>query len=685
MMENLFLTVVTISLTTSVLILALLLLGSLINKRYVAKWKYGIWIVIALRLLVPVNYRLPDAQIQVTIPAEVGSLSMADIFEAAPPDLTQPIEPQMQQQLPTVSQPVATLHSDLDSQTEPRNSFTLLQVLCLLWAAGAICLLAWQLTIYGCYKRGILKKGNAAESAVILGQLRSLILEMGIRKQVTLLIYKNAHSPMIIGMWKPVLVLPDENYTPDESYYILKHELVHLKRRDILVKFLLILARDIHWFNPIVYLMQREAVVDMELACDEAVVRGGSLDQREAYTETLMSNLHRQRSKGPLLSTQFSASKRVMKKRFRNILTRTNKRNGIIAFAIILVMTVTVGTVVGYAMEEPVPENSEDEEMSNGIIPDGNTEDENSAVQGLDKGDDITENAPEVEIQQGREASTMLTVMKEGIAEEIPASLYVGEGYSLYLTDGWVNFVSDSWYLEANESIRFWISNFEGLDLGQAERILTNQGYEVSNGESTREGTSELWKWEDDTWYYVMCCEAGNDVWRLNAVYSPFEAIEGAGQELRAMFNTFTVQEGYDVGSHTEKAVMPEGEHPKLYEVTYTDNTSRAWAVHEPEYTGSYVYDEITISNITDISFDFTVTRRDFETDETEIIIPLNTAYFNDDMISATCTGEDYTLIFDFSDSSNPLPVVLFIKLWGVDSLEGISFYNNSIPGYESD
>lgn len=685
MMENLFLTIVTISLTTSVLILALLLLGALINKRYVAKWKYGIWIVIALRLLVPVNYRLPDAQIQVTIPAEVGSLSMADIFEAAPPDLTQPIEPQMQQQLPTVSQPVATLPSDFDSQTEPRNSFTLLQVLCLLWAAGAICLLAWQLTIYGCYKRGILKKGNAAESAVILGQLRSLILEMGIRKQVTLLIYKNAHSPMIIGMWKPVLVLPDENYTPDESYYILKHELVHLKRRDILVKFLLMLARDIHWFNPIVYLMQREAVVDMELACDEAVVRGGSFDQREAYTETLLSNLHRQRSKGPLLSTQFSASKRVMKKRFRNILTRTNKRNGIIAFAIILVMTVTVGTVVGYAMEEPAPENSEDEEMSNGIIPDGNTEDEDSVLQGSDEGDGITENAPEAEIQQGREASTMLTVMKEGIAEELPASLYVGEGYSLYLTDGWVNFVSDSWYLEANESIRFWISNFEGLDLGQAERILTNQGYEVSNGESTREGTSELWKWEDDTWYYVMCCEAGNDVWRLNAVYSPFEVIEGAGQELRAMFNTFTVQEGYDVGSHTEKAVMPEGEHPQLYEVTYTDNTSRAWAVHEPEYTGSYVYDEITISNITDTSFDFTVTRRDFETDETETIIPLSTAYFNDDMISATCTGEDYTLTFDFSDSSNPLPVVLFIKLWGVDSLEGISFYNNSIPGYESD
>ena len=129
---------------------------------------------------------------------------------------------------------------------------------------------------------------------------------------------------------------------------------------------------------------------------------------------------------------------------------------------------------------------------------------------------------------------------------------------------------------------------------------------------------------------------------------------------------------------------MPEGEHPQLYEVTYADSTNGAWYVHEPEYTGSYIYNELTISNITDKTFDFTVTSRNYETDETEVVIPLSTAYFNEDMVSATYSGEDYTLTFDFTDKGNPLPVVLSIDLWGVDSLEGISFYNSNIPGYEA-
>lgn len=184
--------------------------------------------------------------------------------------------------------------------------------------------------------------------------------------------------------------------------------------------------------------------------------------------------------------------------------------------------------------------------------------------------------------------------------------------------------------------------------------------------------------------YEVRCYETETDVWRLEAVYPP-EAETFWREEIWAMFDTFEVEEGYSVGDHTPKAVMPEGEHLKFYEETYTDTASRAWGVHEPEYTGSYIYDQLTISNVTDDSFDFIVSRRNFETDETEVIIPLCTACFNEDGVSAAYTGEDYTLTFDFSDYYNPLPVVLTIKLWGVEDLEGIQFYSSNIPGYESD
>ena len=355
-MENLFLSVHSISLTTSVIIIALIVLGSLINKRYVAKWKYGLWIALALRLLVPVNYTVPDSDFQITVPDEMGSLTVSDIFETegevvtAQPADSGMMEPQsaLQTMMPQPVEP--------DIQQKARFSVSLMQALAYLWAVGAICLLIWQLAGYCYCKRRISKRGKQAENLMLSEQLCELCEELGIRKDVTLLIYENAFSPMIIGFWRPILVLPRDEYTPQESYYILKHELIHLKRHDVLVKFLLMLARDIHWFNPIVYLMQREAVVDMELACDEAVVRGGSYDQREAYTETLMSLLHGRQRRGPMLSTQFSGGVRIMKKRFQNILSKANKKNGVVLFAFIFIVTIIIGTLVGCSVEQPIPE-----------------------------------------------------------------------------------------------------------------------------------------------------------------------------------------------------------------------------------------------------------------------------------------------------------------------------------------
>lgn len=132
------------------------------------------------------------------------------------------------------------------------------------------------------------------------------------------------------------------------------------------------------------------------------------------------------------------------------------------------------------------------------------------------------------------------------------------------------------------------------------------------------------------------------------------------------------------------RAVMPEGERLQLSETTYVDETSRAWDLQEPEYTGNYIYDELVISNVTEDAFDFTVIRRNYETDESETIIPQNTAYIDTSGMYATFFGDTYTLTFDFSDSVNPLPTVCAIKLWGMESLEGILFLGYNIPGYEA-
>lgn len=698
-MENLFLSVLSISLTTSVVIIALIVLGSLLNKRYVAKWKYGLWIALALRLLVPVNYTVPDSDFQITVPDEVGSLTVSDIFETEDEvEAAQPAEVQAMEPKSAEPQTIAPQSAEPRIQPKVQSSFSVMQALSYLWIAGAVCLLIWQLTGYYYCKRRIVKRGKPAESHILSRQLHELCDELSIRTDIALLIYEKASSPMIIGFRRPILVLPGDEYTLQESYYILKHELIHLRRHDVLIKFLLMLARDIHWFNPVIYLMQREAVVDMELACDEAVVRGASFDQREAYTETLMSLLHGRQRRGPLLSTQFSGGVRIMKKRFRNILTRANKKNGLIVFSLVLIMTMIIGTMVGCSMEQPVLGVSTEEisgrdtaegvllNMSVGAGRMLNLSAGGEDISGLsaNKTGDTSDIAASIEDTQEGKDTTVLTVMKEGMPEEIPATLYKGEGYSLYVTDGvWDNYVPDAWQAKANEQVGFYINSYEGLNKSQVEKLLAAQGYVAENG--------ELWRpvYDGDEIYEIcrtICYETENDVWTFNFSYPPGEIEEGCLPEIRAMASTFTVEAGYDVGAHKAKAAMPEGEQLQLYEVTYTDRRSRDWYSRDrEEMKGYYIYDEITVSNITDTTFDFTVTWSDPETGESGVIIPLSTAYINEDQISATYTGEDYTLTFDFSYMYNPLPVVLYIRLWGVDELEGLLFYNNSIPGYESE
>ena len=386
-----------------------------------------------------------------------------------------------------------------------------------------------------------------------------------------------------------------------------------------------------------------------------------------------------------------------MKKRFRNILSKANKKNGAVLFSAILIMTVIIGTMVGCSMEQPIPE------LLGGEVPGQNTVGDallsmSAGAEGLlDLGvggedilgpsaetvNDTSDMAASTEKNQEDKDTTVLTVMKEGMPEEIPATLYKGEGYSLYVTDGvWDDSRADSWTAKANEQVVFYINNYEGLNKSQVERLLTAQGYAAENG--------ELW-WQSfpgDTMfsrmYRTICYETESDVWTFNFSYPPGEVEEGWLSEIRAMASTFTVDAGYDVGAHTAKAAMPEGEQLQLYEVTYTDRRSRDWWSRDrEEMKGYYIYDEITVSNITDTTFDFTVTWSDPETGESGVIIPLSTAYINEDQISAAYTGEDYTLTFDFSYMSNPLPEVLWIKLWGVDELEGLLFTNTNIPGHE--
>lgn len=351
---------------------------------------------------------------------------------------------------------------------------------------------------------------------------------------------------MIIGFFKPVLVLPKERYSPEELFFILKHELVHLKRGDVYFKLLFVTASAVHWFNPFIWIMQKEAAVDMELSCDERVTQGANYAARKAYTETLLSMLHKRCDRRTSLSTQFYGGTKIMKKRFKNILRKNRKRNGIFILILAVALTMGFGALIGCSIakedtrkEDTGTENRGREDAEN--MPDQSERAEIQAEQ--------MPVAPSSADHNPWENTIILTFSKEGEEERKQAGLAIGDGYSFFLPDNeWQQAGSDTWTAAVNERVRLWVTRYEEKAMDSVDQELTDNGYVTAGDYHKR-------KQEGDLIYHVLLKESEHDVWCVFYCY-PSDSEEGWGRELPVIADTFALS----AGARDEREVLTEGD-----------------------------------------------------------------------------------------------------------------------------
>ena len=128
---------------------------------------------------------------------------------------------------------------------------------------------------------------------------------------------------------------------------ILSHELVHIKRRDTLYKFLLILACSLHWFNPAVHFMARRANQDMEIYCDSEVLQGAGIEDKKTYSHMIVELAARNpKSSLPVLFNSFGSEKGHLEMRIKNIFGSALKRNGYASLVTIVLFTSILGSAV---------------------------------------------------------------------------------------------------------------------------------------------------------------------------------------------------------------------------------------------------------------------------------------------------------------------------------------------------
>ena len=329
-MNELFKTVLSLSLSGSALILLLFCLDPLVGDRIGRRWQYYLWLVVVARLLLPFS------------PAEspVGSLfSGAEPPAPGGPALSAPAG-----QTPALPGGDALPGDPVPLPPREEEPAGPLSRLWVVWLGGAAALLLRKATVYQDFVRYVKAGREEVSDPAKLDLLARTGEELKVSRPVELWTHSLISSPLLLGVARPAVVLPAGDLSPGDLRCILAHELVHLKRKDLLYKWLVQLALCVHWFNPLVWLMARETDRLCELACDEGVMEHLTGEERTAYGDALLRAAGQGGGyrEGVAAVTLTESGKRL-KERLGAILSFRGATRGTAALAACLAAALTLG------------------------------------------------------------------------------------------------------------------------------------------------------------------------------------------------------------------------------------------------------------------------------------------------------------------------------------------------------
>ena len=254
-MSEVFLKIINMSISASYIVLAVLLLRLLLKKA--PKWiTVVLWGIVAVRLVCPFTIE--------------SVLSLIPSAETVSPDIMMDRTPEINTGIPIVNQVINPVISG-SFTPDPGTSANPLQLwiptFAVIWIVGMAALLIYTVISYVKVKRKI-------GTAVLL---RDNIYQS-----------ENVVSPFVLGFIKPKVYLPF-NMNEKDMEHVVAHEMAHIRRKDHLWKPLGFLLLTLHWFNPLMWLGYVLLCRDIELACDEKVIKELDHDARADYSQALLT------------------------------------------------------------------------------------------------------------------------------------------------------------------------------------------------------------------------------------------------------------------------------------------------------------------------------------------------------------------------------------------------------------
>lgn len=344
-METFLLNLLKTSLLGSLAILAMLVLKPLWRERYRAKTRCWLWLALAAFLLLPIDFSVKNAPVQAAPPKDYTLFVGTDKTAIQSTDNLFGDMAEKSGQSPAQVRDTIIQRPVTNPEQKTTRYIPVTTILFYGYLAGAAAFLLYQGVSYAHFRRTVRRWKRDVSRADYAAMLSDTAHDLGVSAP-EMIVCEAISTPAVTGLLRPRLLLPHEHYDVQELRYILRHELCHLKRRDMLLKLVLLAANAMHWFNPVVYLMLRQADEDIELACDSAATDGLELPERAAYSRTLLAAVQSSVRALPA-TTCFGGTVERLKRRITNVLGAQKKR-GLGVVALVLALTLTAGCAVSW-------------------------------------------------------------------------------------------------------------------------------------------------------------------------------------------------------------------------------------------------------------------------------------------------------------------------------------------------
>jgi len=287
-MTDLMKIVLALTASGTVLAAALALLRRILKEKLPKAVFYYLWLLVLLRLIVPVA--LPVPGLELTMPSPQTEMVAPPMAETAPSDVVQTpvmIDPPDAQTAPNVT----IADGNGQAQAEPPKTpwyqsawVFLCDHFATIWLTGAAIHFLWFAFSYFRFSHSLKQACTPLpeQEQALLDNLRGNVPVAACRSPL-------AQTPMLLGLLQPRIVLPETAITTRELECILRHELTHLRRRDLLYKWFTVAVTSVHWFNPLMPWLRKEISRCCELSCDEGVIRAMDEEHKQLYGETLLA------------------------------------------------------------------------------------------------------------------------------------------------------------------------------------------------------------------------------------------------------------------------------------------------------------------------------------------------------------------------------------------------------------